>query len=347
MKKVLLISNYVFHYRQKVYNYFAERFAEDGYEYHVLSDEYQDAHYDFKFKQHVLPFSIKGYCDKINEIKPDAVIVFLHLKDKVQLPVILYCRMKGIPVIYWNKPNSSDDPNNKVKNIMYHFIQDCCDAVITYTPEPVSGFTKKSQKHLFVAFNSVNNTDIDKQKYDKSAIKEKYGIKEKRVILYISRMRKSKRIGVLLDAMVNQNDIAVVAMGAGMTPELQAKFDAAPNLYYLGQKYGEEGNEVWAMGDIFSIPENCGLGINDAVFWNLPIVTIDGKQAPEIHYLRNGKNGYLCKDEAEYKQRLLDICHSDELLTQLKSGTQEIFDTEVDIKNMYKGFINAVKFVNK
>lgn len=347
MKKVLLVSNYVFHYRQKVYNYFAERFMEDGYEFHVLSDEYQDAHYDFKFKQHVLPFSIMDYCNKINEIKPDAVIVFLHLKDKVQLPVIIYCRMKGIPVIYWNKPNSSDDPNNKVKNTMYHFIQDRCDAVITYTPELVSGFSKKGQQHLFVAFNSVNNTDIDKSKYDKNSIKEKYGIKEKRVILYISRMRKSKRISVLLEAMANEKDIAVVAMGAGMTPELQAKFDAAPNLYYLGQKYGEEGNEVWAMGDIFSIPENCGLGINDAVFWNLPIVTIDGKQAPEIHYLRNGKNGYLCKDEAEYKQRLLDICHSDELLAQLKSGTQEIFDNEVDIKNMYKGFIDAVKFVDK
>lgn len=343
MKRILLVSNYVFHYRQKVYNFFAERFAEDGYEFHVLSNEYQDAHYNFKFLQHTLPFSIKGYFDKISEIKPDIVIVFLHLKDKIQLPVILYCRMKGIPVIYWNKPNSSDDPNNKVKNMMYHFIQDCCNAVITYTPELVSGFSKRSQKKIYVAFNSVNNTDINPNRYNKQLIKEKYGIKEKRVILYISRMRKSKRIEVLLDAMANMKDIAVVAMGAGMTSDLQAKFDSAPNLYYLGQKYGEEGYMVWAMGDIFSIPENCGLGINDAIFWNLPIVTIDGKQAPEIHYLRNGKNGFLCKDEVEYKQKLYDICTDASLLDQLKCGAQEIYDTEVDIKNMYQGFLNAVK----
>lgn len=345
MKKILLISNYVFHYRQKVYNYFAERFVDEGYEYHVLSDEYQETHYDFKFVKHILPFSIKGYCDMIKNLCPDVVIVFLHLKDKIQLPIIMYCKFKGIPVVYWNKPNSSDDPNNKIKNMMYHFIQDRCNAVITYTPELKGKFSKKSQKRLFVAFNSVNNTDIDRTKYDKEGIKRKFGIKEKRVILYISRMRSSKRISVLLDAMANEKDIAVVAMGAGITSDLQDKFNSAHNLYYLGQKYGEEGYEVWAMGDIFSIPENCGLGINDAVFWNLPIVTINGKQAPEIYYLHDGKNGFLCNDEDEYKKKLLSICNDDNLLTQLKFGNQEIFDKEVDIKNMYQGFLNAIKFV--
>lgn len=347
MKKVLLISNYVFHYRQKVYNYFYSRFAEIGYEFHVLADAYQDAKYELRFVRHEQPFSISGYTRKISEINPDVVIVFLHLKDRIQFPIILYCRFKKIPVIYWNKPNSSADPGNRIKNLLYHLIQDRCNAVITYTPELVAGFSKKSQKRLFVALNTVNNTDINKAAYKKEEIKKKYGIRQKRVILYISRMRKSKRIEVLLDSIAGQKDIAVVAMGDGMTPELQAKFDASPNLYYLGQKYGEEGYEVWAMGDVFSIPENCGLGINDAVFWSLPIVTINGKQAPEIHYLHDGINGFLAKDENEYRRRLLELCHNDNLLYVQKKNSASIFDAEVDIKNMFDGFNKAVQFVDK
>ena len=94
MKKILLISNYVFHYREKNYNYFAERFARDGYEFHVLSNEYQPAGYEYRFQAHTLPFSVKGYTQKIREIGPDIVILFLHLKDKIEIPLMYYCMQK-------------------------------------------------------------------------------------------------------------------------------------------------------------------------------------------------------------------------------------------------------------
>ena len=41
MKKILLISNYVFHYRITIYNHFYDEFKKLGYEFHVLSNQYQ------------------------------------------------------------------------------------------------------------------------------------------------------------------------------------------------------------------------------------------------------------------------------------------------------------------
>lgn len=344
MKSVLLISNYVFHYRQKVYNYFADRFHEDGYDFHVLAPEYQQVDYALRFTAHTLPISLCGYTRKIKEIKPDAVILFLKLKDKIQPGLIYYCKWNHIPVIFWNKGVSDTDPHNPIKNAIYHHMHDACNALITYTSDMIPNFQQKNQKKLFIGWNTVNCTNIDKTKYEKLTLKKKHGIKEKMVILYVSRLLPTKRPEVLLNTMTNVPDVAVVMMGAGMTEELQTLVDAAPNLYYLGQKYGDEGNEVWAMGDIFSIPVNCGLGINEAIFWNMPIVTMNGFQPPEIYYVKEGKTGFITENEEEYKEKLLLLSRDKALLEHMKRECQAEYEAEVGIENMYQGFIDAVNY---
>ena len=344
MKRILLISNYVFHYRQKVYNYFAKRFQEDGFEFHVLSNEYQNAGYESLFVRHELPFSIKGYERKIDEISPDAVIVFLHLKDKIQIPLIHYCKRKRIPVIYWNKGVSDRDPHNVLKNMAFHHMHNCCNALLTYTPDMISNFQKKNHGKLFIAYNTVDCSNIDKSKYDAVQLRAKYGIEEQKVILYVSRLKRNKRVDLLLKVMADQPNVAVVVMGGGITPELESIFASAKNLYYMGQKYGEEGNEIWAMGDVFSIPVNVGLGINEAIFWGIPTVTMKGFQPPEIYYLKEGKTGYLVKDEQDYKEKLLALLNNPEKLMQMRSECQKEYEREVSIDRMYKGFSEAVAY---
>lgn len=41
MEKILLISNDVLHYREKIYNYFFDKFRERGYDFQVLSNRYK------------------------------------------------------------------------------------------------------------------------------------------------------------------------------------------------------------------------------------------------------------------------------------------------------------------
>ena len=135
MDKILLISNHVFHYRQKVYNYFFDRFKEDNLEFHVISNSFQSIDYEMRFIKHELPFSKTGYINAIKEIKPKYVILFLHLSDKIMLPIIRYCKKSHISVIYWNHGVNVITPNNIMKNAIFHYIHNQCDALITYTPE--------------------------------------------------------------------------------------------------------------------------------------------------------------------------------------------------------------------
>src|SRR5215470_3591632 len=82
MKRVLLISNRVMHYRVSVYNYFWRQFQKHGWEFSVLSNELQkqnQTQIQFEFIER--PFNFRAYREEIRRIRPDVVILFLHLKD--------------------------------------------------------------------------------------------------------------------------------------------------------------------------------------------------------------------------------------------------------------------------
>ncbi|RHP64902.1 glycosyltransferase [Faecalibacterium sp. OF03-6AC] len=348
MEKILLISNDVLHYREKIYNYFFDKFRERGYDFQVLSNRFQNVNYDLKFVHYEIPFSAKQYIAKIKEIKPQYVILFLHLKDKVMLPIIGYCKVNRIPVIYWNHGINIKTPNDKVKNAIFHFIHNQCDALITYTPDMRKYFSEKNQKKLFVAYNTLNFTDIDKETVpDKEITKKKYGISENKVILYISRMMPYKRVDLLMDAFADLEDIAVVMVGPGFSKEQQKKVDSHQNLYYLGEKYGSDVNEVYKMGDVFSTPGHIGLAMNEALFWGLPVVLLEGTHAPEIYYMKNGTTGYLAKDEEDFKKYMVDLLHDEERLSKMSKACLEVYDKEVSIDRMFQGFKDAIEYCKK
>ena len=70
-------------------------FAERGYEFHVLSNDFQQVDFPIRFIKHEKAFSVKGYVDAIREIHPDVCINFLHLKDKL----IQVSQVPNLPVL--------------------------------------------------------------------------------------------------------------------------------------------------------------------------------------------------------------------------------------------------------
>lgn len=348
MDKILLISNEVLHYREKIYNYFHERFKEDNLEFQVLSNSFQNVSYELEFEHFTLPFSVKGYIRKIKEIGPQYVILFLHLKDKVMIPIIWYCNLHRIPVIYWNHGINIRTPNDKMKNAIFHYIHNRCNALITYTPDMRQYFTEKNQKKLFIAYNTLNFTDIDKDAVqDKETTKKKYGIKEDKVILYISRMMPYKRVDLLMESFADLDDIAVVMVGPGFSEKQQKMVDEHSNLYYLGEKYGSDVDKIYKMGDVFSTPGHIGLAMNEALFWGLPVILLKGRHAPEIYYMKDGETGYLAKDEDDFKQYMIELLHDDKRLKEMSNACLEVYGKEVSIDKMYQGFADAITFCRR
>src|SRR4051812_46105025 len=104
MRRVLLVSNKVFHYRVSNYNYFARRFREMGWDFCVRADELERSNpYPPQFDFKVMPFRFRGYKREIETLDPDVVILFLHLKNLIIWPLLHWLKWRGTPVVYWNK----------------------------------------------------------------------------------------------------------------------------------------------------------------------------------------------------------------------------------------------------
>ena len=350
MKKVLLVSNRVFHYRTRIYNAFYEKWKAMGWEFHVVSNEYQEVDCGYDFIKHELPFGSHRYARFIKELKPDVVINFLHLKDRMIIPLTICCHRLGIPMIYWNHGVNLQDPDNKWKNAIFHFIHTISDAIILYTPDQLKFISRKNLPKTFIAYNTLNFETSDafrKKMRSKEQIKAQYGIKEQRVLLYISRIVPHKGLDILLSNFQDTKDIALVIVGGGLSEQQRAIIDSHANYYYLGEKYGDEVDEIYSIGDLFSTPGHIGLALNQAMYWGLPVLVLNRKHAPEIYYMQDGVNGFVLEDEQALKAKVLELCHDDALLQRLSAAARHTYETRMALDNMFDGFEQAVNYVQK
>lgn len=345
MKKILLISNYVFHYRITIYNQFYDEFKKLGYEFHVLSNQYQKSDVSCRFIRHVKPFSVFGYIDELRTIKPDVVINFLHLKDKMIFSLTLYCRMNRTPMIYWSHGVNLSKADNKLLNAVYKAVHHLSSAIILYTPNQLKYIFSPSRKKTFIGYNTLCFDGIDRDSIlSKEAVKKKYSIKEEKVILFISRLMPYKRLDLLLGLFSDESGVAVVVVGPGIEEKQMTLINEVPHYYYLGAKYGREVDEIYNMGDVFSTPGHIGLALVQAFFWGKPVVLLNTRHAPEIFYMKNGKNGYLVENQQELKEKILYLLRNDEVRCEFSRNAKDTIDKDANISKMFSGFREAVAY---
>lgn len=353
MKKVLLISNYVFHYRLNIYNYFYDEFKEIGYEYFVLANKSQNVDFEIKF-----PLFIKKplpwiYFRMINRINPSVIIVFLHLKDPILYFLTLYSKLKGIPMIYWSLGVNTATPNSLYKNILYHYFHNTSDAIILYTPNEKKYIKAKNYHKLFIANNTLNFQGVDRSKVGpKNYILEKYKVKEEFVVLFSGRITKNKKLDLLLEIFRDNNDIAIIIIGGGITPEQDKIIKNTKNYYYLGAIYNKsEMSKIFNGTDVFCIPGNLGLALNEALFWGKPVVTIKNVpnkiNTPEIWYLEDGVNGFLASDIHDLQSKIHLLMKDKKLYQSMSDNARNTADNKGHISRMFQGFMEAVNFVEK
>jgi glycosyltransferase involved in cell wall biosynthesis len=99
------------------------------------------------------------------------------------------------------------------------------------------------------------------------------------------------------------------------------------------------------MADLFSIPGHVGLGLVQALHFGLPTVTEEGLQPPEIHYLRDGWNGYLVpeNDIDALQMRIEQLLGNDEERRTFSRNALQGIEEHGSIENMFLGFKNCIE----
>ena len=353
MKKVLLISNKVFHYRVSNYNYFTRRFREEGWEFVVRANEIQQNNpYPLEFDFREMPFSFWDYRREILRLKPDVVIVFLHLKNLIIWPLIHWLKLKGIPVIYWNKGINLEVKNPRLRNLPFYYIHNLCDAIQLYSRNEITDIKPHNRHKVFVANNAVNFTAFPEIPESREEIRRQFNIPFQKIVLFVGRMRGVKRVEHLIEIFNRIEDPAYgcVIVGDPMGYDLSALIKR-DNVRCLGEVFDPHNTEIsklFKMSDLFVIPGDVGLGLNQAFYWGLPVVTENCLQPPEIHYMVEGRNGFIVPDGdidvLEEKVRLL--LDDDQLRAEFSAHARQHILTEASPERMFEGFRDSTQFVS-
>lgn len=349
MKKVLLVSNKVFHYRASNYNYFAKRFREQGYEFIVRANELEKQNpypLDFDFKE--IPFSFKLYKHEIERINPDIVITFLHLKNTIIWPLTHWLKIKGIPVVYWNKGINLEVRNPGLRNYLFYYIHWLNDAIILYTKNEIKDIRPRQRHKVFVANNTVNFGSFPEISLSREDIKQEYDIPFEKVVLFVGRMRTVKKVEHLIEVFnsLDEPGVGCVLVGDSKGYNLQDLIKGN-NIRYLGEIHDPHNiqiSKLFKMADLFCIPGDVGLGLNQAFYWGLPVVTEEGLQPPEICYLSEGRNGFIVPENNidELKKRIVLLLKNDTLRAEFSRNAREDILREASIEIMFKGFLDCV-----
>jgi len=355
-KRVLLISNRVMHYRVSVYNYFWRHFRENGWEFIVLSNELQRLNQNAcRFELIECPFDFWRYREIVQRINPDAVILFLHLKDGILWPLIHWLKLSGVPVALWTKARNLDDLDNRLRNGFFDYLHVISDGLILYTSSLRRFIPARQQSKVFIANNTINFEDFPQIDESKEDIKRDLGIPFDKVVLFAGRIgeeRNRKKVDHLIDIFreLDRSDIGLIIVGSGLGDELRGRMNTV-NTRYLGEVHDPENRQIsriFKMADVCSIPGHVGLGLNQAFFWGLPMVTERGKQPPEIEYLRDGENGFIVEedDRQALRDRLLFLLDNDQERQRMSANARWDIFKHASIEGMFDGFLSCVQYIS-
>jgi glycosyltransferase involved in cell wall biosynthesis len=357
MKKVMLISNRVMHYRVSVYNYFHKRFAENGYDFSVRSNELQKSNKHplaFDFKE--IPFSFSKYSREILDEGVDFVILFLHMKDKMIWPLAHWLRIKGIPFVFWTKGANLDDPDNAIKNMLFQHLHSLSSGIVLYSANETSFIKNKNRHKVTIANNTVNFADYPEVPDSVAEIKKEFSIPFKKVVLFVGRMGVGggrKKVAHLIEIFrdIDDEEVGLVIVGSGFSDELQEKLNKR-NSIYLGEVHDPDQvqiSKLFKMADIFGMPGHVGLGLNQAFYWGLPVITEEGGQPPEVHYLVDGRNGFMVgeNDIDAYREKLSYLLGNDKVRAEFSYNARKDILTNGSIEGMFQGFLDGIVRLDK
>lgn len=354
MKRILLISNRVPHYRVSVYNYLHRRFLAQGWEFKVASDGMQPqsralAKFDFQ----EIPFKFLRYRRLISDIKPDVVMFHLHLKDRLFWLLIHWLKLKGTPMVNWSKGANLERANSRLRYHLFNHFHSLSNALILYSERQSSLIKPRNRNKIFVANNTVNFEDYPEVTESRAEIKREMGIPFAKVVLFAGTMgvdgeRKKVDHVIQVFGELDRSDVGLILVGGGLSPDLKAKLNPK-NTMYLGSVH-DPGNmkisKLFKAADVFVMPGHVGLGLNQAFYWGLPLVTEAGSHPPEIQYLKPGRNGFMVRenDLAELKERILFLLDNDGVREEFSRNAREDIHREASIEGMFLTFYNAVEF---
>lgn len=185
---------------------------------------------------------------------------------------------------------------------------------------------------------------------DKDNYREKLGIKEEKVILYVGRMIPIKGVDVLLNAAKKlEKRIGIYLVGGEPTEEYQSIIKDTgckpDRIHFPGFKTGVDLEDYYRAADAFVFPtrgDAWGLVVNEAMSYGLPVITTD-RCIAGLELIKDGVNGRLVKhdDNNELADAITDVLSDENCSVYGLKASEMIKD--YTIENMVRAHVDVLR----
>lgn len=285
-------------------------------------------------------------------MRPTAVILHLHLKTPMLWPLIHYLKVKRIPVILWTKGANLDRPDSKLRYELFNYIHRLSDALLLYSKNEIKYVKQQYRKKVFVANNTLNFEDYPPLEQTKDEIRMELNIPFKKNVLFVGSMGiagERKRVTHLINIFktLDRSEVGLLIVGSGMSEECSASVNPE-NTRVMGAVHDSKNlmiSKLFKLADIYAVPGHVGLGINQAFYWGLPVITENCNQPPEIQYLISGRNGYIVPDHDidALRSKIFYLLDNDEIRAEFSRNAREDILAKASIEGMFQSFYDAVE----
>ena len=244
--------------------------------------------------------------------------------DKIRMAAIMYAKIKNIPYAI-ETDTQLNIPENHVKRL----IKNCLlKFIFRKNAYGFAGGTRQTELFRYYGMPKENITimpmsvDTDAFRdiscvHSKEYYKEKYGFKEKKIVLYIGRFETVKNLNILIKAfsMVKRKrltcELCLVGKGSQkkVLEDYCEKLNIKSNVHFFTYKLMPELAEFYSMADVFVLPsafEPWGLVVNEALACKTPVIASD-KVGSGNDLIVNDVNGDIFESgNAEQLSMLID-----------------------------------------
>ena len=335
------------HYRVSNYRYLRSYLLAYDYDLQVFADGVA-THDSPGFPLAFAKMKLGKLVRYIETTRPRVCILVLNHSKPYFFPFLLYLHFRGVRIITWTH-GTNLQRSSWLSAFVHHVEHELCDGIVLYAKHMTEYLLKRHQKKAFVANNTLNLTEYGPPERDRTSVLAKYGIHTPKNIIFVGRVQARKRIQDLLSAFgrLGLEDCGLIIVGPDEEGILKETAMNQPRVFALGPLYGTEVLDLIASADVYCIPGAIGLGIVDAMFCGLPVVTEEVQHGPEIMYLREGENGFLVPkgDIAGLSDRLLLLLTSDELRRRFSERARQEIATCGNINELCTGVRECLDYV--
>jgi len=347
-------------YRIPFYNLLNTRLREMDYNliiwFYNIQDEIDRDSMEFEYiDAQTKTMNIVNFKNTLKDEKIDKVINFLNPSQPSYLfyiQMLSHSLINKVELIYYGHGINLEKQDSFISNQLYNLLHFFYKSIILYTPNERKILWKTHQKKSYVAYNTLCLSGYEELlKLDKKELKRDLNFNSNDIIILFSgRIQDRKKLNVLLDIFdkletLNIENIKLLIVGPGMTEVYEKRVTNNSLIVSLGPIYDKNKmSKIFYASDLFCIPGHIGLGLIEAMYWSIPVITMNVKHAPEIYYLEDSINGYIVDDEIELFEVIKGFSEDENMrdLITLSKNARETYTSKAMPEMMLSGFIDAI-----